>query len=86
MPWMPTVSDVAGGPPRGVRIAGFAKSVDMFSSKQRPKKLTIIGDDFRWALLWLSWPHLYSLAFFMGDTLFGISLARLLVRCGMTIS
>ena len=49
MPWMPTVSEVAAGPPAGVRIAGFAKSVDVFFSKQRPKKLTIVGDDFRWA-------------------------------------
>ena len=46
MPQMPTVhSSQAGLPPKFV--VGFGKMVDVFSSKQRPKKLTIYGDDFR---------------------------------------
>ena len=32
-----------------VHVAGFGKMVDVFSSKQRPKKLTIYGDDFKYA-------------------------------------
>ena len=46
MPEMPNVQrSHAGAAP--IHVAGFAKIVDVFSSKQRPKKLTIYGDDFR---------------------------------------
>ena len=53
MPQMPSVhSSQAGLPPRFV--VGFGKMVEVFSSKQRPKKLTIYGDDFKWVLLAVS--------------------------------
>ena len=46
MPEMPNVNRRhAGAEP--IHVAGFGKIVDVFSSKQRPKKLTIYGDDFR---------------------------------------
>ena len=48
MPWMPSGggSDDGGGG-GDVAIVGFGKSVEIFSSKQLPKKLTVFGDDFR---------------------------------------
>ena len=46
MPEMPNVhTSQADSPPK--HVVGFGKMVDVFSSKQRPKKLTIYGDDFR---------------------------------------
>jgi phosphatidylinositol kinase/protein kinase (PI-3 family) len=36
-----------GGMPPDVHVAGFGKTVNVFSSKQRPKELTIYGSDFR---------------------------------------
>lgn len=48
MPAMPSVQASASlAAAQAVHVAGFGKVVDVFSSKQRPKKLTIYGDDFR---------------------------------------
>ena len=47
MPWMPTPQAAAFGPPEQIHVAGFSKQVTVFSSKQRPLKLTIYGSDFR---------------------------------------
>ncbi|KAK9867398.1 hypothetical protein WJX84_001490 [Apatococcus fuscideae] len=47
MPWMPSAQAVAHGPPEMVEIVGFAKCAEVFSSKQRPMKLTVYGSDFR---------------------------------------
>jgi len=49
MPWMPSIAALAAGPPQPVRIVGFGQTVNIFSSKQRPIKLTIYGDDFKCA-------------------------------------
>ncbi|KAL3131372.1 hypothetical protein ABBQ38_007687 [Trebouxia sp. C0009 RCD-2024] len=46
MPHMPNVHSKLGQSPPTC-VVGFGKMVDVFSSKQRPKKLTIYGDDFR---------------------------------------
>ena len=46
MPQMPNVHSSQAGLPLKY-VVGFGKMVDVFSSKQRPKKLTIYGDDFR---------------------------------------
>lgn len=46
MPQMPNVHSSQAGVPAKY-VVGFGKMVDVFSSKQRPKKLTIYGDDFR---------------------------------------
>lgn len=45
MPEMPNVNRGQAGAEL-IHVAGFGKIVDVFSSKQRPKKLTIYGDDF----------------------------------------
>ena len=46
MPQMPNMhSSAPGSVP--IKVAGFGKMVDVFSSKQRPKKLIIYGDDFK---------------------------------------
>ncbi|KAK9829312.1 hypothetical protein WJX72_005143 [[Myrmecia] bisecta] len=47
LPSMPSMQSIAGGPPQDIHIVGFGKTVDVFSSKQKPKKLTIYGSDFR---------------------------------------
>ena len=48
MPWMPSVGgSEGGGGLAGVHIVSFGKLVDVFQSKQMPKKLTVFGDDFR---------------------------------------
>ena len=48
MPWMPHVGGSGPGASAGdIHITGFGKSVDVFQSKQLPKKITIFGDDFR---------------------------------------
>ena len=46
MPWMPSVASADGGA-CDVRVTGFGKTVQVFSSKQLPKKLEFFGDDFR---------------------------------------
>ncbi len=51
MPWMPSIAALAAGPPQPVRIVGFGQTAQIFSSKQRPIKLTIYGDDFKCAPL-----------------------------------
>lgn len=33
---------------REVAIVGFGRMVEVYSSKQKPKRLTIYCDDFRW--------------------------------------
>ena len=45
MPWMPSVAGADGT--SDVRVTGFGKTVQVFSSKQLPKKLEFFGDDFR---------------------------------------
>ncbi len=45
MPWMPSVAGADGA--SDVRVTGFGKTVQVFSSKQLPKKLEFFGDDFR---------------------------------------
>jgi len=48
MPWMPSVGGSGEGTNAAdVHIVGFGTTVDVFQSKQLPKKLTIFGDDFR---------------------------------------
>ena len=48
LPAMPSVQGSSSGAAgRPVCVAGFGKVVDVFTSKQRPKKLTIYGDDFK---------------------------------------
>lgn len=39
---------LAGASPPDVHIVGFGQTVNVFSSKQRPKELTIYGSDFKW--------------------------------------
>ena len=51
MPWMPSAQTTAHGPPEQIEIAGFAKDITVFASKQRPMKMTIYGSTFRYALL-----------------------------------
>ena len=45
MPWMPSVASADGA--SDVRVTGFGKTVQVFASKQLPKKLEFFGDDFR---------------------------------------
>ena len=45
VPCMPGLG--AGALPPEVAVVGFARAVHVFDSKQRPKKLTIYGSDFR---------------------------------------
>ena len=40
----------SGALPPDVAVVGFGRTVHVFGSKQRPKKLTIYGSDFRPAL------------------------------------
>lgn len=47
VPWMPSMGGLAGALPPDVHIVGFGKTVNVFSSKQRPKELTIYGSDFK---------------------------------------
>lgn len=48
MPAMPSVqASNSLAATAAVYVAGFGKVVDIFGSKQRPKKLTIYGDDFK---------------------------------------
>ena len=49
MPAMPTHVQASNSlaATAAVHVAGFGKVVDVFGSKQRPKKLTIYGDDFK---------------------------------------
>lgn len=47
MPWMPSLGGLAGSPPPNAHIVGFGKTVSVFSSKQKPKELTIYGSDFK---------------------------------------
>ena len=49
VPWMPSVGGMQGAPPPEVSVVGFGRSVHVFGSKQRPKKITIYGSDFRCA-------------------------------------
>jgi len=41
---------LSGSLPPDVHVVGFGKTVSVFSSKQKPKELTIYGSDFRCAL------------------------------------
>ena len=58
MPEMPSIhGSQCHAAEEPVHIVGFAKTVDVFSSKQKPKKLAIYGSDFRykhvpWQLHW----------------------------------
>ena len=47
MPWMPSMGGLAGSLPPDVHVVGFGKTASVFSSKQKPKELTIYGSDFR---------------------------------------
>ena len=47
MPWMPSKGGLAGSLPPDVHVVGFGKTASVFSSKQKPKELTIYGSDFR---------------------------------------
>lgn len=51
MPWMPSMGGLSGSLPPDVHIVGFGKTASVFSSKQKPKELTIYGSDFRY------WSH-----------------------------
>jgi len=46
LPHMPNVNSSSSGAVP-VHVVSFGKMVDVFSSKQRPKKLIIYGDDFK---------------------------------------
>ncbi len=46
MPEMPAVGRASPGS-APIHVVGFGKLVDVFTSKQRPKKLVIYGDDFK---------------------------------------
>lgn len=46
LPEMPNVSSSSAGLVP-VHVVSFGKMMDVFSSKQRPKKLIIYGDDFK---------------------------------------
>jgi len=46
LPHMPNVNSSSSAA-EPVHVVSFGKMVDVFSSKQRPKKLTIYGDDFK---------------------------------------
>ena len=48
VPWMPTVARIIGGPPPQAVIVGFGHTTHVFNSKQKPRKVTIFGDDFRY--------------------------------------
>ena len=48
MPWMPSMGGLSGSLPPDVHIVGFGKTASVFSSKQKPKELTIYGSDFRY--------------------------------------
>ena len=48
LPWMPSMGTLAGSLPPDVHVVGFAKTVSVFSSKQKPKELTVYGSDFRY--------------------------------------
>ncbi len=54
MPWMPSISELTGALPPEVHVVGFGKTASVFSSKQKPKELTIYGSDFRFQLLYLA--------------------------------
>ena len=47
MPWMPSMGGLNGSLPPDVHIVGFGKTASVFSSKQKPKELTVYGSDFR---------------------------------------
>ena len=47
MPWMPSMGGMQGALPPEVAVVGFGRTVHVFGSKQRPKKLKIYGSDFR---------------------------------------
>lgn len=49
VPWMPSMGGLEGNLPPDVHIVGFGRTVNVFSSKQRPKELTIYGSDFKCA-------------------------------------
>ena len=51
MPWMPSMGTLAGSLPPDVHVVGFGKTVSVFSSKQKPKELTVYGSDFRYSWL-----------------------------------
>ena len=51
MPWMPSMGGLSGSLPPDVHIVGFGKTASVFSSKQKPKELTIYGSDFRLPLI-----------------------------------
>ena len=44
---MPSVSELAAGPPQPACISSLGQTVQVFGSKQRPIKITIYGSDFR---------------------------------------
>ena len=46
LPEMPNVSSSSPGL-APIHVVSFGKMVDVFTSKQRPKKLIIYGDDFK---------------------------------------
>ncbi len=50
VPSMPSMGALAGNLPPDVHVVGFGKTVNVFSSKQRPKELTIYGSDFKCVL------------------------------------
>ena len=55
---MPSIQSIFRPLQPAVHIVGFGKTVHVFSSKQKPKKLTIYGSDFRCgacAALELTW-------------------------------
>ena len=54
MPWMPSMGGLARSLPPDVHVVGFGKTVSVFSSKQKPKELTVYGSDFRCARLALA--------------------------------
>ena len=47
LPSMPSIQSIFRPLQPVVHIVGFGKTVHVFSSKQKPKKLTIYGSDFR---------------------------------------
>ncbi len=54
VPSMPSMRALAGDLPLDVHIVGFGKTVNVFSSKQRPKELIIYGSDFKYVFALLS--------------------------------
>lgn len=47
LPSMPSIQSIFRPLQPAVHIVGFGKTVHVFRSKQKPKKLTMYGSDFR---------------------------------------